>query len=64
MEGQIDSHQWVSKIQMQCFSSGKPDLKIERDTQADNDDSTLPAESLPGRMSSFFKRAVAEHLCT
>ena len=60
MEGQVDSHQWVSRMETQRRLSGKPDLKIEAHTQTDNDPSTLRVRSLPGKMSSFFKRVVTE----
>ncbi len=64
MDGQVDSHQWVSKMETQCHFSGKPDLKIDSHTQTDTDVSTFRAKSLPGRMSSFFRRAVAERTRT
>ncbi len=64
MEGQIDSHQWVSKIETHCLLAGKPDLEIEAHTQTANDEPNLPVKPLPARIGSFFKRAVAEHLCT
>ena len=44
MEGQIDSHQWVSKMQTQCLSSGKPDLEIEADVQTASEE---PIEAHP-----------------
>jgi len=31
MEGQIDSHQWASKMETHWLISGKPDLEIEAD---------------------------------
>ena len=56
MERSIDAHQWASKMEMQCLFSGKPDLKIEEDTQTANDEPTMRAKSLRVRMSSVFKR--------
>jgi len=34
MEGQIDSHQWASKIETHQLISGKPDLEIETEVRA------------------------------
>lgn len=60
MEGQIDSHQWVSKAEVQCLFSGKPDLKIEADTQTADDEPTPRQTPLPRRISSLFKRVVMD----
>jgi hypothetical protein len=55
MEGPIDSHQWASKIELQRFLSGKPDLKISEDARKANEEPTLRVMSLPPRMSSLLR---------
>ncbi len=60
MDGQVDSHQWVSKTEMQHLFSGKPDLEIEAHTQTADDEPTPRQTPLPRRISSLFKRAVMD----
>lgn len=55
MERQIDSHQWASKIEVRRLLSGKPDLKIRKDTRKVDDEPTLRVISLPPKMSSFLR---------
>ena len=60
MEGQVDSHEWVSKMETQCRLSGKPDieLEVEPDTRT-ADEEPIEAHLLQGgqagRIGSFLK---------
>lgn len=55
MEGQIDSHQWASKMETHWLISGRPDLEIEADVQMSAVESHLLQGGQAGRICSFLK---------
>lgn len=60
MEAQIDSHQWVGKVEMQYLFSGKPDLKLEAHTQTADGEPAPRLTSRPRRIGSLFNRVVTK----
>jgi len=60
MEAQIDSHQWVSKVEMQYLFSGKPDLTLEAHAQTTDHEPAPRRTPRPRRIGSLFNRVVTK----
>jgi len=54
VEGQIDSHQWASKMETHWLISGKPDLEIEADLRTAGEEPAGTHLLLGGQAASIY----------